>query len=107
MHWIYLTLAILFEVAGTTCMKLSSGFARILPTALMALFYACSFGCMTLAIKRIDLSVAYAVWSGFGVALIAAIGIWQFREPLTLLKLVGTAAIIVGVIALNIGRATH
>ena len=61
MHWIYLTLAIFFEVAGATCMKLSSGFARVLPTILMAVFYGCRFCRMTLAIKRIDVSVAYAV----------------------------------------------
>lgn len=107
MHWIYLTLAILFEVAGTTCMKLSSGFAKAAPTVLMVVFYGCSFSCLTLALKKIDVSVAYAVWSGIGVALIAAIGIWHFREPVTLLKLVGTGAIIAGVVALNIGRATH
>jgi small multidrug resistance pump len=107
MHWIYLTAAIVFEVVGTTCMKLSAGFARTLPAVLMAVCYCCSFGCLTLALKRIDVSVAYAIWSGLGTALIAAIGIWHFREPLTPLKLVGTAAIIAGVIALNLGRATH
>ena len=93
MHWLYLTSAIILEVAGTTCMKLSTGFTRGLPTVLMALFYCCSFGCLTLALKRIDVSVAYAVGSGVGVALIAAIGIGHFQEPLTPLKLFGSAAI--------------
>ncbi len=107
MHWVYLTLAIIFEVGGTTCMKLSAGFAKVLPTVVMAVLYACSFSCLTLAIKRIDISVGYAVWSGLGVALIAAIGIWHFREPFTFLKMLGTAAIIIGVVLLNLGRTTH
>ena len=59
----------------------------------MTLFYCCSFGCLTLALQRIDVSVDYAVWSGVGVALIATIGIGHFQEPLTPLKLFGTAAI--------------
>jgi small multidrug resistance pump len=107
MHWIYLTLAIVFEVAGTTCMKLSAGFSRHLPAVLMALFYAACFYCFTLALKKIDVSVAYAVWSGLGTALIATIGVLWFREPFTLLKLCGLLAIIGGVITLNLSRGTH
>jgi small multidrug resistance pump len=102
MHWIYLILAIVFEVAGTTCMKLSAGFARVLPTVLMGLFYCVCFSCMTLAIKKIDVSVAYAVWSGVGIALIAVIGVVCFDEPITLPKAAGLLAIIGGILALNL-----
>jgi small multidrug resistance pump len=107
MHWIYLTLAILFEVAGTTCMKLSAGFAKPAAAVWMAIFYAVCFCFLTLALKKIDVSVAYAVWSGIGVALIAGIGSLYFREPVTGLKLFGLVAVIVGVVALNLGSTTH
>jgi small multidrug resistance pump len=107
MHWIYLTLAIVFEVAGTTCMKLSAGFSRLLPSVLMGVFYIVCFYFLTLALKKVDVSVAYAVWSGVGTALIATIGILWFREPITLLKMFGLLAIIGGVIALNLSGGTH
>jgi small multidrug resistance pump len=107
MHWIYLALAIVFEVAGTTCMKLSAGFTRTVPAVLMGIFYCICFFFLTLALKRIDVGVAYAVWSGIGVALIASIGVLCFREPATMLKLIGLLAIIGGVVALNLAGKTH
>jgi small multidrug resistance pump len=61
MHWIYLALAILFEVAGTTCMMLLAGFTKTVPAVWMGVFYCVCFFFLTLALKRIDVSVAYAV----------------------------------------------
>jgi small multidrug resistance pump len=107
MHWLYLTLAILSEVAGTTCMKLSAGFTRPWPSVLMWLFYGVCFYFLTLALKKVDVSIAYAIWSGLGTALIATIGIIYFREPITVLKFVGLVAIIGGVIMLNLSGTTH
>jgi small multidrug resistance pump len=107
MTWIYLALAIFLEVAGTTCMKLSDGFTKMVPSILLFVFYTLSFGMLTLALKRIDVSVAYAVWSGVGTALIATIGVLWFREPMTALKLISLALIIVGVVGLNLGGGTH
>jgi small multidrug resistance pump len=107
MHWIHLALAILFEVAGTTCMKLSAGFTRAVPAVLMGIFYCICFFFLTLALKKIDVSVAYAVWSGIGVALIASIGVLYFREPVTMLKVFGLLAITVGVVALNMAGKTQ
>jgi small multidrug resistance pump len=107
MTWIYLALAILLEVAGTTCMKLSDGFTKMVPSILLFVFYTLSFGMLTLALKRIDVSIAYAVWSGVGTALIATIGVLWFREPMTALKLISLALIIIGVVGLNLGGGTH
>ncbi|HXU37119.1 MAG TPA: multidrug efflux SMR transporter [Blastocatellia bacterium] len=107
MMWTYLVLAILLEVSGTTCMKLSEGFTRTVPSILLFVFYSLSFGMLTLALKRIDVSVAYAVWSGVGTALIATIGVLWFKEPITALKLISLALIIGGVVGLNLGGGTH
>jgi len=104
MSWLYLIFAIMLEVSGTTSMKLSQGFSRIVPSVLIFVFYGISFFFLTLALKRIEVSIAYAIWSGIGTALIAAIGILWFKESVTVLKVVSTVLIIIGVIGLNLGR---
>ncbi len=103
MGWVYLMLAIVTEVAGTTSMKVSEGFTKFAPSILIFVFYGFSLVLLTLSLKRLDVSLAYAVWSGMGTALIATIGILWFREPMTAVKLVSLALIIVGVLGLNLG----
>ncbi len=102
LHWLCLAGAILLEVAGTTSMKLSHGFTRVVPSVLLFVFYGLSFALMTIAVKRIDMSVSYAIWSGVGTALIALIGFGWFREPVTALKIGSMALIVIGVIGLNV-----
>lgn len=98
--WWFLTFAILFEVAGTTCMKLSQGFKNLAPSIMMFGFYAIAFGFNTFAVRKLDLSVTYAIWSGVGTALTAIIGFAYFKEPLTALRMTGIFLIIAGVTAL-------
>jgi small multidrug resistance pump len=107
MSWFFLVLAIVLEVSGTTSMKLSQGFTKMLPSVLMLLLYGLSLGALTLALKRVDVSVAYAVWSGLGTALIATVGILWFKEPLNTLKVVSLMLIIIGVIGLNLSGGIH
>jgi len=106
MSWIYLVLAILTEVTGTTNMKLSEGFTKLVPSILMFVFYAISFAFLTLALKKINLSVTYTVWAGVGTALIAAIGFLYFKEPVTAIKVISIVLIIAGVIGLTLSE-TH
>jgi small multidrug resistance pump len=103
--WSYLVIAILLEVAGTTSMKLSEGLTRLYPSILIFVFYVPAFVALTLALKRIDVSIAYAIWSGVGTVLIAVIGAVYFQEPLTSLKLVFIGLIVLGVIGLNLVTA--
>ncbi len=102
--WIYLIAAILFEVSGTTCMKLSEGFTKIVPSALIFVFYGLCFTFLTLALKRIEVSVAYSVWAGLGTILVAMIGMIWFRESATFTKLISITLIIIGVIGINSSR---
>ena len=88
------------EVIGTTNMKLSGGFTKTLPSVLMFVFYGFSFAFLTLALKKIDLSLSYAIWSGVGTALIATIGFLYFKEPVTAIKLVSIGLIVIGVVGL-------
>jgi small multidrug resistance pump len=103
----YLLLAILAEVTGTTCVKLSQGFTRLFPSVLIFVFYGLSLGFLGLALKKVDLSLAYAVWSGLGIAFIASVGILYFKEPLTLMKMASLALIVAGVVGLNLVGEAH
>ena len=76
--WIYLLIAILTEVAGTTLMKVSQGLTKLVPSVFMFVLYGISFVFMALALKKIEVSTAYAIWSGLGTAVIAMIGIRRF-----------------------------
>jgi len=107
MAWLYLVAAIVTEVIGTTYMKLAEGFSKLTPSILVFVFYGLSLVALTLALKRIDVSVAYAVWSGLGTAMIAAIGLLIFKEPLTLVKMLSLLCIIAGVIGLNSVGGVH
>ena len=99
--WTLLSVAIVFEVIGTTCMKLSHGFTNLAPSIAMFSCYAMAFACNTFATKTLDLSVTYAVWSGVGTVATAAIGILYFKEPGTAIKLVSITLIFIGVMGLH------
>jgi len=88
-------------------MKLSQGFTKLTPSVLIFVFYGLSFVALTLCLRYMDVSVAYAVWSGLGTLLIAAIGIAYFKEPLTLVKIGSLVLIIVGVIGVNLSGNSH
>jgi len=102
MPWFLLYAAIVLEVAGITAMKLSRGFTEPLPSVAVIVLYALSASAVLLALKRLDLSVTYAIWSGVGTALAALIGVVYFREPLTTLKPLSLALVMIGVTGLSI-----
>lgn len=101
--WVFLGAAIVLEVAGTTAMKLSAGLSRLVPSVVMALCYTGCFVCLSQALKQVEVGVAYAIWSGVGIALITGIGVLFFRETLSPLKLISIALIVVGIIGLRLG----
>ena len=103
----YLMLAILAEVAGTTSIKLSEGFTRLTPSVAIFVFYALSLGMLNLALKQIELSFAYSVWSGIGMALIATVGIVWFSEPTSALKMASLGLIAVGIVGLRLSGGVN
>ena len=100
-------LAILAEVAGTTSIKLSEGFTRMVPSVAIFVFYGLSLGMLNLALKEIELSFAYAVWSGIGMALIATVGIVWFSEPTSALKVMSLGLIAVGIVGLHLSTGVR
>lgn len=105
--WSYLWIAIALEVAGTTCMKYSEGFTRLLPSVLIFVFYAGAFTALTLALKRLDVGLVYAIWAGVGTVLIAIIGVILFNEPITLLRVSCISLIVLGVVGLSLAGGGH
>lgn len=103
MTGLYMLLAIVLEVAGTTSMKLSDGFNNLIPSILIFVFYALSFIFLTLTLKRLEVSFVYALWSGLGTSLIAIIGIVFFHEPVTVIKIASLGLIVVGIMGLRLG----
>ncbi|WP_448190107.1 DMT family transporter [Azospirillum sp. sgz301742] len=101
MGWVYLSVAIGFEIAGTTAMKLSDGMTRLGPALAVVACYGVSFTLMVWALRTVEVGVAYAVWSAIGTMAIAVIGILVFGESVGPLKLLGIALIVTGVVCLR------
>jgi small multidrug resistance pump len=97
--------AIVLEICGTTALKASDGLSRLGFSALVVVFYLGSFACLALALKRLEVGIAYAIWSGLGTAAIALIGVLVFDEQVSALKLVSLALVIAGVVGLNLAQA--
>ena len=102
MAWLLLAATILFEVAGITLLKLSRGFSELAPSMGAFACYGLALAGLNLTLKHIELSIAYAIWSGVGTALVAIVGIVWFREPATALKALSIALIVVGVVGLQL-----
>lgn len=100
--WISLGVAIIFGVLGTISMKLSHGLRKLKPTFALILFYVISFAALTIAMQYIELSIVYAVWSGVGTILMAAIGIFYFNESVSMRKVVYLALIVIGIIGIHL-----
>lgn len=104
MKWLLLTLGIFTEVSATTCMKLSNGFTRGVPSVFTFVFWVVSMAIFILALKRFELSFAYALWAGAGILIVGIVGIIFFDESANPLKIVSIVLISVGIIGLNLSQ---
>lgn len=107
MSWTFLLLAIIFETIGTSAMKMSQGFSKTGPAIIMVVCYILCFSLLTLAIKQLDVSLAYAIWSGLGTALITIIGVYYFHEKVGAVKIISILLIIIGVIGLHLSASAQ
>jgi small multidrug resistance pump len=103
--WIYLSAAIASEVVGTVFLRFTDGFTRPAPSILVVATYAASLWLTALALKQLEISLAYAVWAGAGTAAVAVIGMAMLGESVNALKLASIALVIGGVIGLNLSSA--
>jgi small multidrug resistance pump len=101
MSYLYLGIAIIGEVIATSALKATNHFSQPGPTAIVAAGYACAFYSMSLALKTIPVGVAYAIWCGLGVVLVAVAGAVLYREVPDRPAMFGMALIIAGVVVIN------
>lgn len=107
MGWLALGVAIVLEIMATLSLRrLSSGFAP-LPMALVVVGYTGAFACLAVALRSVNVGAAYAIWSGIGTIGITALAALFFDEHVSPAALAGIALIVVGVILVNLGGATH
>lgn len=105
MPYVYLLMAIAFEVVATSLLKLSDGFTRLWPTVGSLTGYVVAFVLLAVVVRHVPVGVAYAMWAGLGTAAIVAVGVVFLNESLTFAKIVGIVLVIGGVVTLNLGGA--
>ena len=103
MGWVYLSIAIAFEVAAATTMKMSDGLTRFWPSVLMLVFYLMCFLAMIKSLEYLQVGVMYAIWAGAGTAAVAIIGVMLFGDTMPAVKIAGIGLIILGVAMVNLG----
>ncbi len=101
MNWVYLFLAGVLEVAWVVALKMSDGFTKLVPSAVMVITIVSSFVLLNLAIRTLPMGVAYAIWTGMGAAGAVIMGIILFKEPCTFWHLFFLSMIIVGLIGIK------
>jgi small multidrug resistance pump len=98
--WVILFFAIVFEVAGTLTLKFTEGMTRVWPTVLMFAFYLVSLFGLSVAVSKIPVGTAYAVWSGVGTLMVALLGVFWLKEEVTVLRSASILLIVIGVAGL-------
>jgi small multidrug resistance pump len=98
--------AIVAEVIATSALKASEGFSKTLPSIVTVVGYAIAFYCLSLTLKTIPVGIAYAIWSGLGVVLIAVVGCVAFNQKLDAAALIGMAMIVSGVVVMQLFSKT-
>ena len=101
--WLLLLLAVSAEIVGTSCLKLTQGFSRPLPTLVVLGAYATSMLLLSRVVQSIPLGITYALWSGIGIVAIVLVGLLAYRQVPTTAQLLGIGLITAGVIVVNLG----
>jgi small multidrug resistance pump len=101
-NWIYLLIAIVAEVIGTSGLKESDNFTKLWPSLLTIAAYGVAFFFLSLTLRTIPVGIAYAIWSGVGIVLIALVGWLRFGQHLDAPAILGMSLIVAGVVILNV-----
>lgn len=109
MKWIYLFIAILAEVVGTSALKAAEGFTKWVPSLIVVVGYGVAFYFLSVSLKSIPMGIGYAIWSGVGIVLISLIGYIVYKQTLDWPAVVGIALILVGVLVIQLfsSAASH
>lgn len=102
MPWVLLLLAIVAETVGTSALKASEGFTRLWPSVIAGTGFVTALFLLSLVLRTIPVGVAYAIWSGVGIVLIAGIGWVAFGQRLDAPAIVGMALIVAGIVVMQV-----
>lgn len=105
-NWLFLGVAIVAEVVATSALKSSDGFSRLMPSIIVILGYVLAFYFLSLTLKVIPIGVAYAIWAGLGIVLIALVSWAVYGQKLDLPAIAGMTLIIMGVAVINLFSRT-
>lgn len=100
--YLFLFIAIVFEIVATSALKASSQFSKLWPSVLTIIGYATAFYFLSLSLNKLNLGIAYAIWSGVGIVMISVVGLFLFKQKLDLPAIIGIILIICGVVVINI-----
>lgn len=100
--YLWLAGAIISEVIGTSALKASDQFTRLVPSLITVAAFVCAFYCLSVTLRTIPVGIAYAIWSGIGIVLISVIALVLFGQTLDMPALIGMALIIAGVVVINL-----
>ncbi|WP_026571410.1 MULTISPECIES: multidrug efflux SMR transporter [Sediminibacillus] len=101
MAYLLLAGAIISEIVGSSMLKMSAGFTKLIPGAMAIISYGASFYFLALALKELPMGLTYALWAGIGTVMTVMIGIVFWKEQFSVQTMVGVAAIVIGVVVLN------
>ncbi len=101
-QWMFLSFAVISEVIATSALKATGEFTRLWPTVIVVIGYLSAFYFLTLTLRTLPVGIAYAIWSGAGVALITLVGWVFYKQALDLPAFIGIALIVAGVVVLNV-----
>ena len=104
--YLYLTLAIVSEVAATSALKATEQFTKLIPSLIVIMGYVIAFFFLSLTLKNMSTGIAYAIWSGFGIVLVSIAGWIFYEQKLDLPAILGISLIIIGVLIVNIFSKT-
>ncbi|HEV7337257.1 MAG TPA: SMR family transporter [Bosea sp. (in: a-proteobacteria)] len=101
MSYLYLAIAIVSEVIGTSALKASEQFSRPVPSLITLVAFASAFYFLSLTLRTVPVGIAYAIWSGVGIVLISLIALVLFGQKLDLPAVIGMGLIVAGVVVIN------
>lgn len=102
MHYLYLALAIVFEIFATSALKAVDGFTRLMPSLLVVVGYGAAFFFLSLALRHLSIGIAYAIWSGAGIVLISVAAYFIYGQKLDAAALIGMGLIVAGVVIIQV-----
>ena len=101
MKWLYLIVAVIFEVIATSALKESNSFTKLVPSLFVIIGYSISFYFLSLTLKNLSIGVTYAIWSGLGILLICLVGYFRYGQNLDFPAILGVLFIGIGILIIR------